>query len=79
MKLKICRMKKLKSKIAFYKAVFAEILETLCSICLYLETEGRYHNSQSIHMRSHFNMLKGFSEQLREELGNENKESSRAR
>ena len=62
-------MKKLKSKIAFYKAVLAEILETLCSICLYLESDriGRY-NPYSVHMRSHFNVLKGFSKQLREEL-----------
>ena len=61
-------MKKLKSKIAFYKAVLVEILETLCSICLYLETEGRYNNPHSAHMRSHFDVLKGFSKQLREEL-----------
>ena len=62
-------MKKIKRKVQFYKAMLVEILETLCSICLYLETDGRSrHNPQWEHMRSHFNMLKGFSGDLRRDL-----------
>lgn len=68
-------MKKLKKRVCFYKAMLVEILETLCSICLYLEADGRYrHNPHGEHMRSHFNMLKGFSTDLRRDLA-ERKES----
>lgn len=53
-------------KIQFYKALLIEIIETLCTICLYLERDGRYtHNEESRHMRSHFKVLKEFSEDLR--------------
>lgn len=56
----------MKKKIRFYKALLAEIIETLCSICLYLERVGRYqHIEESRHMRGHFTALKGFSEDLR--------------
>ena len=56
----------MKKKIRFYKMLIAEILETLCSICLYLESEGRRsHNEMSRNMRGHFNVLKRFSEDLR--------------
>lgn len=54
-------------KIRFYKALITELVETLCTICLYLERDGRYtHNSEASHMRSHFIALKEFSEKLRE-------------
>lgn len=64
------KMKKLKKRVCFYKAMLVEILETLCSICLYLETDARRtHNLQAHeHMRSHFNMLKEFSAVLRRDL-----------
>ena len=53
-------------KIRFYKALLVEIIETLCTICLYLERDGRYtHNEESRHMRGHFTILKDFSEDLR--------------
>lgn len=53
-------------KIKFYKALLIEIIETLCTICLYLERDGRYsHNEEGWHMRSHFKVLKEFSEDLR--------------
>lgn len=53
-------------KIRFYKALLIEIIETLCTICLYLERSSRYeHNPEGIHMRSHFNVLKGFSYEMR--------------
>lgn len=58
----------MKKKIKFYKAILIEIMETLCSICLYLEKDGRYsHNDEARHMRSHFIVLKNLSEVLREE------------
>lgn len=57
-------------KIRFYKALITEIIETLCSICLYLERDGRYtHNSEASHMRSHFIALKEFSNELRYKSG----------
>lgn len=60
-------MTKIKNKIRFYKALLREIIETLCTICLYLEKDGRYtHNEKSRHMISHFAALKEFSEKLRE-------------
>lgn len=56
----------MRKKIKFYRAMIVEILETLCTICLYLECEGRRsHNQYTSHMRSHFDGLKGFSEELR--------------
>ena len=56
----------MKKKIRFYKALLIEIIETLCTICLYLERDGRYtHNEASSYMRSHFTALKDFSEDLR--------------
>lgn len=60
------RGRRMKKKIRFYKALLVEIIETLCTICLYLERDGRYtHNEESRHMIGHFTALKGFSEDLR--------------
>lgn len=59
-------MRKIKKKIIFYKSLLAEIIETLCTICLYLERDGHFsHNYTAEHMRSHFDELKKFSEELR--------------
>ena len=58
----------MKKKIRFYKALLIEIIETLCTICLYLEKErygGYIGNEESRHMRGHFTALKEFSEDLR--------------
>ena len=53
-------------KIKFYKALLVEIIETLCTICLYFDCEGRRsHNPYAVHFRSHFDELKGFSERMR--------------
>ena len=53
-------------KIKFYKELLIELIETLCSICLYLAQDGRYqHNRYAHFMSSHFEQLKGFSEELR--------------
>lgn len=67
-------MKKLKRKILFYKALLVEIVETLCTICLYLDFEGKYnrfHNPKAEHMLSHFEQLKQASAVLRKELNEE--------
>lgn len=62
-------MNKITKKILFYKALSVEVLETLCSVCLYLESEGRVRrNPQSMNMNSHFKMLKEASSVLRKEL-----------
>lgn len=57
----------MRKKIKFYKALLVEIIETLCTICLYLEQQGRYmHNNEaSRYMRGHFVALKEFSKDLR--------------
>lgn len=55
-------------KIKFYKKLLVEIIETLCSICLYLDSQGRReHNSNAEHMRDHFTVLKGYSKELRKD------------
>lgn len=64
-------MRKIKKKIRFYKALLVEIVETLCTICLYLDFEGTlYHhrNPKAVHMRGHFEQLKQASSVLRKEL-----------
>lgn len=59
---------KLKNKIYFYKGLLIEICETLATICLYLEYDARRsHNPEGEHMRSHFNELKEYSQELRNE------------
>lgn len=56
----------MRKKIRFYKALLVEIIETLCSICLYLERDSRYtHNSNGEYMYDHFKELKRFSKKLR--------------
>lgn len=68
-------MGKIRNKIRFYKSLLVEIIETLCSICLYLESEGRMRrNPQSMHMQGHFRQLKDASRVLRGELAEERKD-----
>lgn len=56
----------MRKKIRLYKMLLIEIIETLCTICLYLERDGRYtRNEESRHMRGHFVALKGLSEDLK--------------
>ena len=56
----------MRRKIKLYKEIVIEIIETLCTICLYLERDGRYtHNEMSKHMYGHFDTLKRLSEKLR--------------
>ena len=61
----------MKKKIRFYKGMIVEILETLCTICLFLDTfSRRSHIPSGEHFHSHFNELKMYSEQLRQEYNN---------
>jgi len=56
-------------KFRFYKGLLHEILETLCTICLYLESEGRFSkNRQGQIMGLHFDSLKRYSESIAAEL-----------
>ena len=44
-----------------------EILETLASICLYLDYDGHYGNNRyAEYMESHFRQLKALSQEIRE-------------
>lgn len=70
-------MKKIKRKILFYKALLVEIIETLCTICLYLDFEGtlcHHKNPRAIFMKGHFEQLKQASLILRKELSEKRKE-----
>ena len=59
-------MRKIKQSIRYYKMLLVEIIETLCTICLYLESEGRHtHNQYGQYMRGHFNELKELSTEMR--------------
>lgn len=59
----------MRKKLMFYKTLLIEIIETLCTICLYLEKDGyRSLNSEGGKMRTHFKVLKDFSNQLRNEV-----------
>ena len=60
----------MRKKIRFYKALLVELIETLCSICLYIETDStinRTHSRYGSTMLSHFRQLKNYSETLRNE------------
>jgi len=62
-------MRKIKRRITWYKGLLFEIIETLCTICLYLESDGRYtRNEQGHKMRSHFAELKRYSSAIVSEL-----------
>lgn len=59
--------KKIKRYFSLQRRIQIEILETLCTICLYLahERDGR-HNPHSRYFPSHFETLKHFSKELRD-------------
>lgn len=58
--------KKIKNYFSLKKRIQIETLETLCSICMYLDYDGHYsRNRYSEFMRGHFNSLKELSEELR--------------
>ena len=56
-------------KIKFYKELLFEIIETLSSICLYLDSQGRReHNSNARYMRGHFNELEKYACKLEKDI-----------
>lgn len=65
----------MRKRIKFYKEMIIEIIETLCTICLFLDAFGRRnHIPHAEHFHSHFDELKMYSAQLREEQFNSNKQ-----
>ncbi len=59
-------LKKIKSYFDLQRRIQIEILETLCSICLWLERDGHSdRNPYSQYMMDHFRALKDLSEELR--------------
>lgn len=63
-------MKKIKHKIKFYKSLVFEIIETLCTICMYLENDAHHsHNPQAYHLRNHICALKHLSKEIGEDIG----------
>lgn len=61
--------KRLYNSIKLHFLIQHEILETLCTICLYIEHDGHFcHNPYSRYMGSHFTELKSLSNRLREEV-----------
>ena len=59
--------KKIKNYISLQRRIQIEILETLCTICLYLRHDGHYdRNPYTQYMDSHFRCLKDLSEELRD-------------
>lgn len=64
--------KRLRNYIKLQRLIQHEILETLCTICLYLEREGHFdRNPYARYMGTHFRELKKLSTKIREEgLGN---------
>ena len=58
--------KKIKSHFVLKRRIQIEILETLCTICLYLEHDAHYdRNPYMKYFGSHFEALKALSKELR--------------
>lgn len=58
--------KKLKNYLSLQRRIQIEILETLCTICLYLERDGHFdRNPYTQYMGGHFDALKKLSATLR--------------
>ena len=53
-------------RLRLYRLAIIEIMETLCSICLYLERDGHFcHNPYAADMYDHTVWLKKLSEELK--------------
>ena len=64
-------------KIRFYKALLIEIVETLCTISIYLAREARCRQAQTKeanHFLDHYDELKKFSEIMRGYYGEQDKD-----
>lgn len=61
-------IKRIKKYLLLQKLLYIEVLETLATICIYLEHEGRRaRNPYAEYMRDHFETLKFYSDDLRHE------------
>lgn len=59
-------IKKIKLYFALRRIIIGEILETLCSICKWLEYDGHYSNNPySKYLQMHYKALKSLSEEVR--------------
>lgn len=59
----------MRKKIKFYKSLLVELIETLCTICLVLHRFAtRNHIPQGEILYDHFNEMKKYSLELRQEL-----------
>lgn len=59
-------IKRIKNYFSFKKRMKIEMLETLASICLYLDYDGHYgKNRYAEYMTLHFHQLKALSKELR--------------
>lgn len=59
-------IRRIKNYLSFKRRMQTEILETLASICLYLDYDGHYgRNRYAEYMMLHFKELKSLSEELR--------------
>lgn len=61
-------IKKIKKWYKLQKMIQLELIETLCTICLYIESDNYHRNPYSRFMGGHFKRLKHFSDIIREEL-----------
>lgn len=60
--------KKIKNWFSLQRMIQIEILETLCTICLYLERNGHFDgNPYGKYMGGHFRVLKDLSKELRDQ------------
>ena len=62
------KFKKQKQKRLLRQLILHEILEMLCTICLYLESDARlYGNHHARNFSGHFDMLKKLARAVRDE------------
>lgn len=61
-------IKRIKRYLDLQRRIQGEVLETLCSICLFIEHDGHFgRNPYSKYMITHFKYLKDLSEELRKD------------
>lgn len=62
------KIKKQKQKRLIWRLILHEILEMLCTICMYLESDARHHgNPHTRKFSGHFDMLKKLARAVRNE------------
>lgn len=63
--------KRIKNYFSLQRRIQIEMLETLCTICLWLEFDGHYSkNRYSEFLDGHFKCLKDLSKELRDKENN---------